>query len=81
MVNVYGSRLLKKFNVGDLVSWKHVNEDERKFGLILGFRNVDIENGKRSCVIVELSDTTGKIVNLMIGSLKLESKCSELGKT
>ena len=32
--NIFDERFLKEFKVGDLVSWKHLNDQDKEYGFI-----------------------------------------------
>ena len=71
---IFGSKTKKKFKVGDLVSWKSIGKQRKKyFGVIIEIFERE-SGGRKICYtkIVRFSDN--KTVTIPVVSLKLASK-------
>tara|TARA_R100000406_G_scaffold86785_1_gene71032 strand:- start:735 stop:986 length:252 start_codon:yes stop_codon:yes gene_type:complete len=71
---IFGSKTKKKFKVGDLVSWKSIGKQRKKyFGVIIEIFDRE-SGGRKICYtkIVRFSDN--KTVTIPVVSLKLASK-------
>ena len=71
--NYFGSRLLDKFNVGDLVSWKDLGKD-KKYGFIVNlYEDEKHLSDDRGFIFAKIQNTNGKKELIMLSCLTKES--------
>ena len=73
-LNIFGEESLKIFENGDLISYTTL-EGNKVFGIIIKIFLENIENDKnRKCAFAEIKNMYGDTVQVILLSIKLESK-------
>ena len=67
----FGSRYLKTFKVGDLVSWLHLGSS-REYGYIIKIYNETL-NSAREFTFARVRKTSGSTENFMLSEIQKES--------
>ena len=71
--NIFDERLLKKFKVGDLVSWKHLKDQEKEYGFIQEIYS-ERKGINRKFVFAKVMKTDGSFEPFNLSYLTKESK-------
>lgn len=72
--NMLGKKKYDKINVGDLVSWKDITEnDPNQFGIVLD-KWISIVEGRELCMLKVASTVDNHLKNILALIVKIESK-------
>ena len=71
--NIFNERLLKEFKVGDLVSWKHLKNQEKEYGFIQEIYS-ERKGINRKFVFAKVMKTDGSFEPFNLSYLTKESK-------
>ena len=74
--NIFDERLLKEFKVGDLVSWKHLKDQEKEYGFIQEIY-AERKGINRKFVFAKVMKTDGSFEPFNLSYLKKESNQKE----